>query len=157
MRPHQSMPSASPATTPQDVRNVRRAYAALDAVFRTGDAEAFRPILEELWDTDVVYEPADVVPETAPIHGRDGIVRLIADQMTVFRPGTLWLEPLEYVEAGELLVVPYRFGGRARYSGIELRFFFVHVITLRCGRVTRVEVFESRARALRAAGIPEDR
>ena len=56
---------------------------------------------------------------------------------------------------GDYLVVPYRFGGRARHTGLPVEFSFVHLITLRDGKVTRCEVHKTVAEALEAAGLSE--
>jgi hypothetical protein len=65
------------------------------------------------------------------------------------------LEPVEFIDRGEYLIVPYRFGGRARHTGLEVEFSFVHLITLHDGKVTRLEVHRTKAEALEAAGLRE--
>ena len=61
----------------------------------------------------------------------------------------------EFIDRGDYLVVPYRFGGRARHTGLTFEFSFVHLITLRDGKVTRREVHRTVAEALEAAGLEE--
>jgi ketosteroid isomerase-like protein len=139
----------------QDVENARRGYAALNEAYRSGDVNDFLPILEEYWDPEVVFEPAGVLPESRTVHGWDGILRFTAEQMKAFRDRSVWLEPLEYIDAGERLVVPYRFGGVARHTGIEVELSFVHVFTIRNGKTVRVDVYETKAEALEAAGLSE--
>ena len=51
--------------------------------------------------------------------------------------------------------MPVRFGGRARHTGIEVEFSYVHVITIQNGRTVRVDVYESKAQALEAVGLRE--
>ncbi|MDQ6796225.1 MAG: nuclear transport factor 2 family protein [Chloroflexota bacterium] len=139
----------------QDVENVRRGYAALNDAYRSGDVNDFLPILEENWDPEVVYEPAGVLPETHTVRGWEGVLRFMADQMKAFRDGSMWLEPLEYIDAGDRVVVPYRFGGVARHTGIEVEFSFVHVFTMRDGKAVRVDVYETKAKALEVAGFSQ--
>jgi ketosteroid isomerase-like protein len=67
----------------------------------------------------------------------------------------MWIEPLEFIEVGDRLVVPYRFGGRARHTGIEVEFSFVHVLHLPDGKVVRCDVFKTKGEALEAAGLSE--
>jgi len=55
------------------------------------------------------------------------MIDFIAGQMQAFEPGSMFIEPLEFIEVGSTLVVPYRFGGRASHSGIAVEFSFVHV------------------------------
>jgi ketosteroid isomerase-like protein len=138
----------------QQIELARRSYAALNEAYRSGDPDAFRPFLEEAWDPEVVYIPAGVLPESRPVRGWDGIVRFLGEQMEAFETGSMWLEPLEFIDAGDRLVVPYRFGGRARHSGIDVEFStFVHVWTIRDGKVIRGDVYDSKAQALEAAGL----
>ena len=66
-----------------------------------------------------------------------------------------WIEPEEFIDSGDVLVVPVRFGGRARHTGIEVEFSYVHVITIQNGRTVRVDVYESKAQALEAVGLRE--
>ena len=53
------------------------------------------------------------------------------------------------------MVVPVRFGGRARHTGIDVEFSYVHVLTVQNGKTVRIDVYESKAQALEAAGLRE--
>jgi ketosteroid isomerase-like protein len=139
----------------EDIENARRGYAALNDAYRSGDVEHFRPILEEFWDPEVVFVPAGVLPESRTVHGLEDMLQFTVGQMQAFEEGSMWIEPLEYIEAGDRMVVPYRFGGRARHTGIEVEFSFVHVFTQRRGKTVRVDVYRSMAEALKAVGLSE--
>jgi ketosteroid isomerase-like protein len=139
----------------QDVETARRGYAMLNMAYRTGDVNDLRPFAEKFWDPEVVFEPAGVLPESRSVHGRSEVLRFIEGQMQAFEPGTMWMKPLEYIDVGERLVVPYGWGGRARHTGIEMEFTFVHVITTRQGRMVRMEAFASKSEALEAVGLSE--
>jgi len=65
------------------------------------------------------------------------------------------LEPQEFIDAGDRVVVPLQFGGEARYTGIEVKFAVVHVVTIRDGKVARLDIYMTRAEALEAAGLSE--
>ncbi len=139
----------------ENVENARRGYAVLNEAYRAGDPSIFRPILEEYWDRNVVFEPAGVLPDSSPRphKGWDGVLAFIGNQMEAFSEG--WLEATEFIDYGDYLVVPYRFGGRARHTGLPVEFSFVHLITLQNGKVTRLEVHRTKADALEAAGLRE--
>jgi len=141
--------------TEQDLENARLGYAALGEAYRSGDANDFRPNLEAFWDRGVVLEPAGVMVDSSTARGWDAILRVIAEQMKAFTDGSMWIEALEFIDAGDRLVVPYRFGGRARHTGLDLEFAFVHVLTMHDGKATRVDVFETKAQALEAVGLPQ--
>src|SRR6187399_1032860 len=134
------------------VETAQRGYAHLNRAYRSGDVNDFLPWLEEQFDPEVVFVPAGVLPESRPVKGWDGMLRYTDEQMKAFEDGSMWLEPIEYIDSEDdaWLVVPYRFGGTARHTGIEVRFEFVHVFTLRDGLTVRVTVYETREQALAA-------
>jgi ketosteroid isomerase-like protein len=137
----------------EDVENARRGYALLNDAYRSADAERFRPFLEEIWDPEVVFVPAGVLPESRAVHGLEAVLQFTAGQMEAFEDGSMWIEPLEYIDAGDRIVVPYRFGGRARHTGVEVEFSFVHVFTQRRGKTVRVDVYESLDEAREDVGL----
>jgi ketosteroid isomerase-like protein len=57
-------------------------------------------------------------------------------------------EPEEYVELGDYVVVLGRYHGKGRGSGVEIQQEGAHVFRLRDGKVIRLEIFASRARAI---------
>jgi ketosteroid isomerase-like protein len=137
----------------RDVANAIRGYAAINDAYRSGDPSSLRPLLEELWHPDCVFTPAGVLPESEPAAGYDGVVRFVGEQMKAFEHGSMWIEPMEYVDGDDVMVVPYRFGGRAAYTGLDVEFTFAHVAFRREGKVARVGVYASKAQALEAAGL----
>jgi ketosteroid isomerase-like protein len=139
----------------QDVETARRGYAAINDAYRSGDVDDFRPFLEEIWEQDAVITPAGVLPESRPARGWDAILRYMAEQMNAFETGSMWMKPAEYIDGGGRVVVPYTMGGRARHTGIDVEFSFVHVFTMRDGKVMRLDVYEGKAAALEAAGLSE--
>lgn len=46
--------------------------------------------------------------------------------------------------------MPYWFGGRARYTGLDVDFSFAHVFTIRDEKCVRIDVFPDKATALAA-------
>ena len=139
----------------ENVENARRGYAALNEAYRAGDPSIVRPILEEYWDQDVVFEPGGVLPDSTPRphQGWDGVLAFIGNQMEAFSEG--WFEATEFIDRGDYLIVPNRFGGRARHTGLPVEFSLVHLITLQNGKVIRVEVHRTKEEALEAAGLSE--
>ena len=61
----------------------------------------------------------------------------------------------EFIDAGDKVVVPVRFGGRAVHTGIAVAFDVVHICTARDGRWTRLDMYASKAEALKAVGLEE--
>lgn len=66
------------------------------------------------------------------------------------------VEPEEYVDAGDRVVVFGRSVGTARGSGLVANQRFAFVWTVEDGRLARLEVYGDRAEALAAAGLRGD-
>ncbi len=56
----------------------------------------------------------------------------------------------EYVEHGDYVIVLATYHGQGKGSGVEIRQEGAHVFKLRDGKVVRLEIFASRARAIEA-------
>jgi len=65
------------------------------------------------------------------------------------------LEPREFVDAGEHVVVILYERARSRPGSTEIEDEFAHVWTVRDGKVTRVAVYSHKSEAFRAAGMHE--
>jgi ketosteroid isomerase-like protein len=63
------------------------------------------------------------------------------------------LEPEEYIDAGDVVVVLLHEYRRGRGSGVELEARSAVVVAVRDGRVVRIQGYMDRAAALEAAGL----
>ena len=61
----------------------------------------------------------------------------------------------EFIEAGDQVLVSLTFRGRGKQSGVETRWNFWHVWTVRNGSIVHGQGFTSRTEALEAAGLRE--
>ena len=52
--------------------------------------------------------PGSVLPESRTVHGLEDMLRFTAGQMQAFEEGSMWIDPLEYIEAGDRMVVAGR-------------------------------------------------
>lgn len=134
----------------ENVEIARRGYEALNNAYKTGE---FMPAIESTSTPDVVLKTSGSFPETGEYHGHDGMRAFIANQAEVFEE--MSIQPEEIIDAGDRLVVPLRFGGKARHSGIETHFSVVHVWTIRDGKAARLDMYRSKAEALEAVGLRE--
>ena len=136
----------------ENVELLRRAYAALDEAYRTGDLES---VIEEFCHPDVIFSNESVVsgyPERGEWRGREGVLQFGAAQTEAFRE--MWLKPREFIDAGDRVVVPLEVGGRGRHTDIEIKLSVTHVVTVRDGKASRIDVYERIDEALEAAGLP---
>ena len=116
--------------------------------FNAGDIEAslalFDPDIE--WHTYIVPGPGGGV-----YHGHDGVRELWTEAKRVF--GGFKNIPERMFDAGDRVVAFIRIEGVGAKSGVAVQARIAHVHTIRDGKVIRVESFEDRDEALRAAGI----
>ena len=152
----------------ENVETVRRMYEDGEAAYygrieelheaiESGDFAEFTASTEEMIHPDFVLRPAEDSPfpeaGTGEWRGRGGFLRFVAGQAESFE--AMSLEPEEFIDAGDSVVVPLQFGGQARYTGIEVKFAVVHVVMIRDGKLARLDIYMTRAEALEAAGLSE--
>jgi ketosteroid isomerase-like protein len=131
------------------VEVARAGYHDLAAALASGDAAG---VVERWCDPNVVLNPAGAFPDSsAQVHGREAMLQFLTTQAEAFDPFVV--EPLEFIDAGDRVVVPVRFGGRARHTGIEINFSLVHVLTLRNGLLVQMDSYASKREALEAVGL----
>src|SRR4051812_40426064 len=151
----------------ENVEIVRRMYKEMDAAYggiealheahETGNFDELLPAAEEMVHGDFVLRP----PEDSPFpesgsrewRGREGFLRFAAGQTEGF--DAMSLEAEGVIDAGDKVGGPVRFGGRARHTGLEVKFAVVHVVTMRDGKMARLDIYLRRAEALEAAGLSE--
>ena len=62
------------------------------------------------------------------------------------------VEPKEYIDAGEYVVVPVRISGRGRGSGALFEGEEVHMFRVQDGAITEIREYSDKTEALKAAG-----
>jgi ketosteroid isomerase-like protein len=135
-----------------NVELAKRGYAALNAAYAEDSVESLRPLVDETWAEDgVLVTTGALFPEAGEWPGREGLLRFTAQQMEAFE--RMWIAPLDFIEAGDKLLVPIRLGGTARHTGIDMEFELFHVIEFRDGQVVRLEPFLDRNDAVHAVGL----
>ena len=128
----------------ESVETAKRAYEAFAQRGVDG-------ILEYL-DPEIEWHPwSRFAREPNVIRGHDGVRRLFSVYEENFED--LRAEPLEFIAAGDRIVVPFRLGGREKGTGRTMEIELVHVWTTDGNRASRVQVYESKDDALRAVGL----
>jgi ketosteroid isomerase-like protein len=136
----------------ENVALTKRAYEVLNDAYRTGDYTGRQPF-ETFCHPEVTLRTSGMFPESGEYHGFDGLRRFTQNQAEAFEQ--MSVEPIEFIDAGEHVVVPIRFGGTTRHTGISASFSVTHVWTVRDGKAARIEFFADRAEALGAVGVSE--
>jgi ketosteroid isomerase-like protein len=125
------------------VRGVLEAFTRgdLGAVFAVADPGIELEVSDAYLDAPRTYQ------------GHEGMRELFAAQAEVFDP--FRLEPEEFLDAGDQVVVIARAGGLARASGVEVMDRFGHLWTVRGGKIVHFKEFKDPNHALEAAGLRE--
>jgi ketosteroid isomerase-like protein len=126
----------------ENVEIVRRGY---DHFNRTGEPDY------DVLDPEVVYDVSRRTFDPLVYHGHEGVrqfVTLIRKQWAAMR-----LEPLDFVDAGDTVVVSVRLVGVGKASGVETKSNAAHVWTFRDGKIVRQTTFQTMDEALEAAGL----
>lgn len=130
----------------ENVNLARRGYEALAA----GDLEAVLALL----DPDVSVEVHTGRPDLPEmLHGHKGFLENLQGLTDVFED--IEVDPEEFIDLGEHLVVPISTVGHGRASGIKVENRVVHIWTIRDGKATRFRVYGTRQQALEALGLGE--
>ena len=82
--------------------------------------------------------------------GPEGFLRANEEALEAF--DEYRVEPDDFIDAGDAVVVPVRISGRGRASGAQQEARLAHLWVLRDGKVIRGEVFRSTEEALQSAG-----
>lgn len=119
----------------------------LDAWFR-GDERAQSALV----DPAVVVTQLPEQPDMRPHHGREGMRQAIGEWVDTWDDYSL--DVLDMREVGARVVVYLHQRGRGRGSGAAMAGDVFFVVSVRAGRVTRLQMFSSEAEALEAARSP---
>ena len=128
----------------ENVEIVRRGYEHYN---RTGEPDY------SVLDPEIVYDVSRRTFDPRVYHGHEGLrefVALIREQWSTMR-----LEPQDFVDAGDRVVVSVHLIGVGKESGVETTANAAHVWTFRDGKIVRQTVFQTMDEALEAAGLRE--
>jgi uncharacterized protein len=125
------------------VERLRRGYAA----FKAGGVEA---ILGQV-APELEFRDRESAPDRETLVGGEGIVELVRLNLEVF--DQLELEPQEFVDAGDVVLVVLRMHVRGRASGAAIDCEVCHVWKFSEGHARRMQVYASKERAIEALGL----
>ena len=128
----------------ENVDVLRRAYEA----FARDDVDGILPLLDE----HIEWRNTQDGPDAGVWHGHQGVRDWFAQTRELL--GEMWFAPEEFVELpDDRVLVLVRGGFRGPQSGVEMEYPLAHLITLRDGLVTRLQIYADRRRAREAAGL----
>jgi len=135
------------ALSRQEIERIRKVYAA----FNRADLEA---VLQEFDEDTEFIAPAEM-PEQRRFRGREGYREFLASIFDVFEE--FRSEPKRILEAGggRYLVFLVEHFRRKGDTAVVVEHAYA-IITMKDGRVRRLEILADRRDALRAAGLSEE-
>ena len=126
-----------------DAERLRRAYQA----FNEGGVEAF---LERLAPELQVRDRESSPDRAETRYGKQGIKQLFESYMEAF--DALRLEPQEFIDAGDQILVTVQQWVRGKGSGAEVVGNVAHVWTMRGDTPFQLQIFRDKESALKALG-----
>jgi ketosteroid isomerase-like protein len=126
------------------IQQLRRGYAN----FNRGDFEA---VLEN-FDPSVEVHDRQEIPDPREYSGLEGARQAFASVLEMF--DEYEIEPVEFVERGEQILVVANQRGRGQASGVTVEGEIVHVWTVRDGRSVDLRAFSTKQDALDHLGWP---
>ena len=130
----------------ENVELIRHAFE----LFASGDLDAVARLIAE--DAEVADAGGlglqDVSAGTR--RGPEGFLKALNDVQDAFEGYTV--EPMDFLDVGDAVVVPVRVTGTGRASGLEQEIFVAQAWTVRGGKVVRGEVFRDAEEAKRVLG-----
>lgn len=130
----------------EDEERLRRGYEA----FNEGGVDAILGWLAP----EITVRDRESGPDRETHHGLIGIKELFESTMEAFDQFTL--EPLEFVEVGDKMIVVLRQRARGRGSGVELDSEVAHVWTMGTGTPAGLRIYRDKEQALEALQGEQD-
>jgi ketosteroid isomerase-like protein len=130
----------------QNVEFVLDGYARFNA-----RGERLATLVPEFYAADAEYHVAREDPDSAVHRGVAAITKQIEGWIDAYPD--LKLETSDARANGEQVFVWVRFVGQGAGSGLPVEMELAHVITLRDGKVARLDEYSNRAEALEAMGL----
>ena len=104
-------------------------------------------------DPEVRADMSERVFNPDVYEGHDGYRRFLVEIDSVW--DDFRIEPLEFIDAGDTVVVAHMVSGRGKESGVEVALPSTIVYTVREGSVVGMHMYRDHGRALEAAGLSE--
>ncbi len=132
--------------SPGNVAVMRRMYEA----WNSGDIAA----LAEVFDPEAEVRPAlSTFMASAVYRGHDGIAAWYAETNEPW--ADLQAVPQRFIETGDRIVVVVGLQARVPGGHVDIDAEIAHVVTIRDGRIVRLDGYEEPAAALQATGLSE--
>jgi ketosteroid isomerase-like protein len=128
--------------------NVDAVRRVLEAAGR-GDLSDLLSLHDPEWEG---FIPAEY-PVAGTYRGLDGVRAFVEEWLDAWEE--FRVEPEEFLDVGDSVVVMVRYWGRGKGSGVEVHDRWAYLYKLRDGKIIRWRLYASRNEALKAVGLAE--
>ena len=135
------------------VRGLWEPFKGADYTAIDWDAEAIREMAERSVSPEVELRWSRGGPEARVYQGRDGVIQAFREWAEAF--SEYYIEPLDFIEQEDRVIIPQRQWGIGRTSGVSVEIEVTHVYEVRDNLIARVDEYDTLEEALQAAGLPE--
>ena len=135
------------------VRGMWEPFKGVDNTAIDWGDEAIREMTERFWSPEVELRWSRSGPEARVYQGRDGVIQAFREWQEAF--SEFYIEPLDFIEQEDRVIIPQRQWGTGRTSGISVEIEVTHVYEVRDGQIARVDEYDTLEEALEAAGLRE--
>jgi ketosteroid isomerase-like protein len=138
------------------VRSVWEPLAGVNVAEVDWGTEALGEMLGQAYSPEIELRTLEIplgLDISDTYHGLDGLVEYLRAWLEPF--SEYHVENLDYIEAGDCVLVPTRQWGVGRESGTRTEIELTALFELRDGKVARIQQFDTLDEALEAAGLSE--
>ena len=135
------------------VRGMYEPFKGQDGTMVDWDDEATREMIGRPYSPEVELRWSSRGPESRVYRGKDGVIQALREWVEPF--SEYYTEALDYIDAGDHVVVPTRQRGVGRASGATVEIDVTHVYEFRGNQIARVDEYETLKEALEAVGVQE--
>jgi ketosteroid isomerase-like protein len=135
------------------VRGLWEPFKGVDCTAINWDDEAIREMTERFWSPEIELRWSRSAPEARVYRGREGLIQAFREWQEAF--SEFYIEPLDFIEQEDRVIVPNRQWGTGSTSGIPVEMEFTWVYETRDNQIARVDEYDTLEEALEAAGLSE--
>ena len=135
------------------IRAMMEPFDGVDVTEFDWGAEPIREMLGRACSPEVELRWSATGPDAAVYRGIDGVIQGFRGWVEPF--SEYRFEPLDFIEAGDHVVVPNRQWGIGRTSQVPVEIEVTYVYVFRDGQIVRLDEYDTLNEALEAAGLSE--
>jgi ketosteroid isomerase-like protein len=135
------------------VRGLWEPFKGVDLTLVDWDDQSIQEVAKRFWSPEVELRWARSGPEARVYRGRDGVIQAFREWGQPF--SQYYIEPLDFIEQGDRVIIPQRHSGIGSASGVSVELEVTHVYEVRDGQIARVDEYDTLEGALKAAGLSE--